>query len=114
MTSRDAPLSVFMHTNRAVRNATREFHLSRGWWADTHDLRPLHRRYERREFPYHMKFALHQGFKYQWLFATTRAEAEPWLLADTDVVIQCTAQEMRERFAGAAASKHKRSFVGGY
>ena len=46
-----APLSVFMHTNRAVRNATREFTLSKGWWADTHDLRPLQRKYQRSEFP---------------------------------------------------------------
>ena len=46
-----------------------------------------------------MKFALHQGFKYQWLFSKATNEPEPWLLADTDVVVQCSAQEMRERFA---------------
>ena len=95
----EQPLSVFMHTNRALRNASSAFSVTTGWWADTHDLRPLQRRYERREFPYHMKFALHQAFKYQWLFARASTEPEPWLLADTDVVIQCSAHEMRERFA---------------
>ena len=48
----------------------------------------------------HMKFALHQAFKYQWLFEHARTEPEPWLLADTDIVVQCDALEMRQRFAG--------------
>ena len=68
--------------------------------------------FKREEFPYHARFAAHQAFKYQWLAgltglaaesasasAGTGAFAEPWLLLDTDVIIQCSAAELRERFA---------------
>jgi hypothetical protein len=58
-------------------------------------------RYRREEFPYHSRFASHQAFKYQWLAAINEKSrwAEPWLLMDTDTVVQCSAAELRERFA---------------
>lgn len=56
----------------------------------------------------HMKFAVQQAFKYQWMFARTAMPQnsrlrEPWLLADTDIIVQCSAQEMRRRFARFAS-----------
>lgn len=58
------------------------------------------KRFKREEFPFHAKFAGLQGWKYQWLASETAsaAHAEPWLLLDTDVVVQCSGAEIRERF----------------
>ena len=38
------PLSLFMHTNRAVRPGAKRlgFELRTGWWAETHDLSLIH------------------------------------------------------------------------
>ena len=37
----------------------------------------------------HMKFAVQQAFKYQWLFSLVANQLpEPWLLADTDIIVQ--------------------------
>lgn len=44
-----------------------------------------------------------QARKYEWAFQTARARGapEPWLLADTDIIIQCSAAALRRRFAEA-------------
>ena len=100
------PVHAFFHTNRPIRQpASVDLHAHVGWWASEHDMREYEVRtsklFKRDEFPYHAKFAGLQGWKYQWLLATTKREpgvAEPWLLMDTDVVIQCTGAELRRRF----------------
>ena len=113
----DDPVHVFFHTNRGVRPPPTHANLvaHAGWWADTHDMRDYELRttklFKRDEFPYHAKFAGLQGWKYQWLESATTGSAsrsddgfsfvalpEPWLLMDTDVVVQCSARELRERF----------------
>lgn len=109
---------AFFHTNRRVRAPPARSGLvaHTGWWASSHDLRDFElrttKRFTRAEFPFHAKFAGLQGWKYQWLLAETepatsggdnsaraRAAPEPWLLMDTDVVVQCSGAELRERFA---------------
>ena len=49
------PLSLFMHTNRAVRPGAKRlgFELRTGWWAETHDVAKLRRTLPKRNFPYH-------------------------------------------------------------
>ena len=44
-----------------------------------------------------------QARKYEWALQAARAAGapEPWLLADTDIVIQCGAAALRRRFAEA-------------
>ena len=41
-----------------------------------------------------------QARKFEWALQTARAHRapEPWLLADTDVIIQCGAEALRRRF----------------
>ena len=116
---------AFFHTNRRLRPppASTELVHHSGWWPDSHNMHPFEKghkqsRFKREEFPYHARFAAHQAFKYQWLAGLTglarpSTEAarlgaipsgganfpEPWLLLDTDVIIQCSAAELRERFA---------------
>ena len=109
--STDAPVDddavhVFLHTNRPIRKPPNDIHVSTGWWAHTHDMRPYEKgtrnsKFSRDEFPYHSKFASHQAFKYQWLSKLSSAATirEPWLLMDTDTVVQCSAVELRARFA---------------
>ena len=118
MSSADDPVHAFFHTNRGVREPPAHANLvaHTGWWADSHDMRQYELRtttlFKRDEFPYHAKFAGLQGWKYQWLEGATTASAsrsdegfsfhsipEPWLLLDTDVVVQCSAAEIRERFS---------------
>ena len=66
-------------------------------------------RFKREEFPFHARFAAHQAFKYQWLaslahgFAGPPPFVEPWLLMDTDTIVQCSATELRERFAALSS-----------
>lgn len=110
-------LSAFYHTNRPLRNATDpSFRVHAGWWASSHDMNAERRRFAKSEFPYHAKFALHQARKYEWMLAaaarirssssgsssssssSSSSIAEPWLLSDTDTVIQCSARELRERW----------------
>lgn len=97
---------VFLHTNRPIRTPPNDIHVSTGWWAQTHDMRPFEKgtrnsKFSRDEFPYHSKFASHQAFKYQWLSKLSSGATlrEPWLLMDTDTVVQCSAVELRARFA---------------
>ena len=44
-----------------------------------------------------------QARKFEWALQTARAHRapEPWLLADTDVIIQCGAEALRRRFEAA-------------
>ena len=95
------PLSVFMHTNRAVRPGAKRlgFELRTGWWAETHDVAALRRRLPKRNFPYHWQVTLHQSFKVSWLLGAAKGAPEPWVLADTDTIFQqCDAAEVRRRF----------------
>ena len=95
------PLSVFMHTNRAVRPGAKHlgFELRTGWWAETHDVAALRRRLPKRNFPYHWQVTLHQSFKVSWLLGAAKGAPEPWVLADTDTIFQqCDAAEVRRRF----------------
>ena len=90
------PLSVFMHTNRAVRPGAKRlgFELRTGWWAETHDVAALRRRLPKRNFPYHWQVTLHQSFKVSWLLGAAKGAPEPWVLADTDTIFQqCDAAE---------------------
>ena len=106
---------VFFHTNRRLRSppSTRGLVMHSGWWADTHNMRPFEKgtresKFKREEFPFHARFASHQAFKYQWLSGLAAAEMasslaaapwpQPWLLMDTDTVVQCSGAEMRARF----------------
>ena len=101
---------AFFHTNRPISSPSfDDLAAHTGWWADTHNMREYEVRttklFKRDEFPYHAKFAGLQGWKYQWLAASTAraainptAFAEPWLLMDTDTVVQCSGAELRERF----------------
>ena len=110
-----AALPVFFHTNRPLRNGSDALGLQviSGWWAAAHDIVRERAQFAKSEFPYHAKFALHQARKYEWMLeflATRRREGstvapdtsseltEPWLLADTDTVFQCTASEFRRRW----------------
>ena len=91
------PLSVFMHTNRAVRPGAKRlgFELRTGWWAETHDVAALRRRLPKRNFPYHWQVTLHQSFKVSWLLGAAKGAPEPWVLADTDTIFQqCDAAEV--------------------
>jgi hypothetical protein len=103
MEPQQAPLAVFFHTNRPLRNATAAYAPRTGWWASTHDINGERRMFAKSEFPYHSRFALHQARKYEWMAAwvarATVPPPEPWLLADTDTVFQCTAEEWRQRWA---------------
>ena len=95
------PLSLFMHTNRAVRPGAKRlgFELRTGWWAETHDVAKLRRTLPKRNFPYHWQVTLHQSFKVSWLLGVAKGAPEPWVLADTDTVFQqCDAAEVRRRF----------------
>ena len=96
-----APLSLFMHTNRAVRPGAKRlgFELHTGWWADSHDVAKLRKTLPKRNFPYHWQVTLHQSFKVNWLLGAARDAPEPWVLADTDTIFQqCDAAEVRRRF----------------
>ena len=102
------PVLTFFHTNRKLRSPPvgRRFTAHSGWWADTHDMKPFEKGskrslFKREEFPFHARFASHQAFKYQWLAQVSKAQGswtEPWLLMDTDTVVQCSKQEIRQRF----------------
>ena len=92
------PLSLFMHTNRAVRPGAKRlgFELRTGWWAETHDVAKLRRTLPKRNFPYHWQVTLHQSFKVNWLLGAAKGAPEPWVLADTDTIFQqCDAAEVR-------------------
>jgi hypothetical protein len=103
---------AFLHTNRHVRSASEPhgppsgFAVHTGWWADDHDMRPYEKGrkgglFRREEFPFHARFASHQAFKYQWLARISEPQAawnEPWLLMDTDTIVQCSPRELRQRF----------------
>jgi len=105
-----ATFYTFLHTNRPVRSPPPGFTVTTGWWASTHDMRPFEKgtrqsKFRREEFPYHARFAAHQAFKYQWLArkSETARWPEPWLLMDTDTVVQCSAEELRTRFKAFAS-----------
>jgi len=111
MDTMDTTVHAFLHTNRHVRLASdvhgpsRGYEVHTGWWADSHDMKPYEKGsrrslFKREEFPFHARFASHQAFKYQWLahISQSMAWAEPWLLMDTDAVVQCSAVEIKERF----------------
>lgn len=111
-----APLvHMLFHTNRQLRPfrtasfSAREaegFHATAGWWGDQavkrlgsfavtgryRSPRPVAKKLKAR-------WNLPQSLKFEWsLNASRSAGADVWMLADTDVVVQCSPREIREVF----------------
>jgi hypothetical protein len=101
------PAAVFLHTNRDVRARPptyRELEVVTGWTADR--LGPKWQAGVQRKFGKHImrERQIHQTAKYQWLIEAGRnASTAPWVMIDTDTVVQCDGAEMARRFASFGA-----------
>ena len=102
-------LDVYMHTNRPWRAPDSEIaaasdvyraHAGAGWWS-----RNLSHLASRWDCCLRAPMNLPACFKYDWLLERSaekrRKFADDWigLLADSDVLYQCSARELRQRFA---------------
>jgi len=110
-------LNVYFHSNRPLKpNNTHGLVAVQGWRPYSYtDSVKRYKRSDGASHPYHAKFGVAQSAKYDFLFrevlgdeqqqqqqqqqqqAPTRAPP-PYLLADTDVIFQCSAAEIRARF----------------
>ena len=104
-------MRVFVHTNASLlapAAASRlGFELLSGWWPSSHnaELVPVRKRWHSRATP---KWMIEQSYKWPWVVeqlvaASTALSARdrhhmPVLLADTDIIVQCTAEEMIARY----------------
>ena len=111
----NASVHMLFHTNRPLRPfrtaalSTADegsFNAVAGWWGDQAAQRlgafPVTGRY-RSPKPtakkLKAKWNLPQSLKFEWsLNASRSANADVWMLADTDVVVQCSPREIREAF----------------
>jgi len=104
----ESVVDVYLHTNRPFREPTVHgfvAHAGAGGWS-----RNLSRLATRWDCCLRSPMNLPPCFKYDWLLEQSasdrRQRPETWLglLSDNDVLFQCTASELRERFARFNAS----------
>ena len=100
-------LSIFFHTNFKVAPAPGDFRVAVSWWWTRHwldakaDLRrvgllavPFR---QQKQKPIPIQFATTQQFS--WILESAgEGQREPFVLLDTDTMIQCTAKEFLERW----------------
>lgn len=100
-------LSIFFHTNFKVAPAPEDFRVTVSWWWTRHwldakaDLRrvgllavPFR---QQKQKPIPIQFATTQQFS--WILESAgEGQREPFVLLDTDTMIQCTAKEFLERW----------------
>ena len=102
-----APLSVFFHTNYKVHPPPADLAVTSSWYWDKHLAEAMADRARlglthvplrgRRAKPLPVQFAT----PYQWRWIAEAAQAgqpEPFLFLDTDIVVQCSADELRRRW----------------
>jgi len=97
-------MEVLFHTNRGVAPSDDTgFRAVAGWWgANVTNILghwPVTGRYLRTNATRKLKhkWNLPQSLKYAW--ALNASSADEWLLVDTDTIFQCSADEIRARFA---------------
>ena len=108
-------LSVFLHTNYDVRPPPEhmQIEITQGFWwnnaahynASVFEARALTKLRNgspstpflgRRPRKLHIQFAL--THRTEWMLEVDRGQPEPWVVLDTDVIMQCSAEEFRRRF----------------
>ena len=107
----DHELSVLFNTNRPLRSTVPAgFVVHRGWWFDNHSADDLKKDWQRTRNLTHnfMKLdsyirpkarELPMVYKHAWLATLDRRQLpEPWLVFDTDTIVQCSPSEFRARF----------------
>ena len=104
--SSSSSLLIAYHTNRRLTNETPPagLRLISGWWADGVSAGQLQQLQQRHRGQIRKPWNLLQVFKYEWLLNATESarEDEPWLLMDTDTLVQCDASHLRRRFEAMA------------
>ena len=107
-------MNVYFHSNRPLRtNNTHGLVTVQGWrpYSYAESLAKF-KRSDGASHPYHAKFGVAQSAKYEFLFREVLGDEQqqqqqqqprtrappPYLLADTDVIFQCSADEIRARF----------------
>jgi len=101
-----SPLLLAYHTNRPLTNETPPagLRLLSGWWADGVSAAHVQQLQQRHRAKIRKPWNLLQVFKYEWLLDATASarDDEPWLLMDTDTLVQCDAGHLRRRFEAMA------------
>ena len=104
MPTERSALTVFLHTNLSVANGTplANARTITGWAGSSLHAAAIEAMRARLLHQTRVPLNLDQSFKYKWLVDAAQQQqraVEPWMLTDTDVIVQCDASEVARRFA---------------